>query len=139
MIVPADPGAATRAARPPLRLVALAILAAVLLAIGITLRPTGPPAGNRLVVVNAGSGSLDSVTVEPEPPGANLLAARAGYVAAQDSLWLALPEATGDTDVRVYRGGRVVANHAVYFGGQSIFEVRVGDTDQLGRYRRTDR
>jgi hypothetical protein len=39
--------------------------------------------------------------------------------------------------VRVWRGGRTVANHAVYFGGQSIFELRVGDTDQLGRYRRT--
>ena len=122
---------------PPLRGIALA--AGALLAVVVALRPHGAPAGNRLVVINAGTASLDSIKVEPEPPGANLLAARAGYVAAQDSVWLALPEATGDTDVRVYRGGRAVANHAVYFGGQSIFELRVGDADQLGRYRRTDR
>ena len=114
------------------------ILAAGLLGI-LALWPRGAPAGNRLVVINAGTAALDSVVVEPEPPGANLLAARSGYVAARDSAWLALPEATGDTDVRVYRGGRMVANHAVYFGGQSIFELRVGDVDQLGRYRRTDR
>lgn len=117
--------------------------AAVLLALGslalLALSPRGAPAGNRLVVINAGTASLDSIVIEPEPPGANLLAARAGYVAARDSIWLVLPEATGDTDVRAYRGGRAVANHAVYFGGQSIFELRVGDVDQLGRYRRTDR
>ncbi len=124
---------------PPLRVIALALAMAALLAVVVALRPHGAPAGNRLVVINTGTTSLDSITVEPEPPGANLLAARAGYVAAQDSVWLALPEATGDTDVRVYRGGRAVANQAVYFGGQSIFELRVGDGDQLGRYRRTDR
>jgi hypothetical protein len=101
------------------------------------LTPRGAPTGNRLVVLNTGSAALDSIVIEPEPPGANLLSARSAYLAAQDSVWIALPAATGDTDVRVWRGGRAVANHTVYFGGQSIFELRVGDSDQLGRYRRT--
>jgi hypothetical protein len=117
------------------------ILALTLPLIGLlvifALTPPGAPTGNRLVVLNAGSASLDSIVIEPEPPGANLLNARSGYLASMDSVWIALPEATGDTDVRVWRGGRAVANHAVYFGGQSIFELRVGDTDQMGRYRRT--
>jgi hypothetical protein len=121
------------------RHVALAIVALSLLAIAIALRPAGFPPGNRLVVVNAGSQPLDSVVVEPEPPGANLLNARAGGVPARDSVWLALPRARGDADVRIYRGGIAVANHAVEFGGDSVFEIRVGDRDQIGRYRRMGR
>jgi len=119
------------------------ILAFTLPLIGLlviyALTPRGAPTGNRLVVLNAGGASVDSIVIEPEPPGANLLNARSGYLASQDSVWIALPAASGDTDVRVWRGGRAVANHAVYFGGQSIFELRVGDRDQLGRYRRTGR
>jgi hypothetical protein len=119
------------------------ILAFTLPLIGLlvifALTPRGAPTGNRLVVLNAGGASVDSIVIEPEPPGANLLNARSGYLASQDSVWIALPAATGDTDVRVWRGGRAVANHAVYFGGQSIFELRVGDHDQMGRYRRTGR
>lgn len=122
---------------PRARMVALAIVLSSLLAVVIALRPFGTAAGNRLVVVNAGSFALDSVVVESEPPGANLLAGHAGAVAPRDSLWLALPRARGDADVRIYRDGTPVAHHAVYFGGNSIFEVRVGDRDQLGRYRRT--
>jgi len=110
-----------------------------LFAIALALRPRGIPPGNRLVVVNAGSLPLDSVVVESEPPGANLLKARAGAVPARDSIWLALPRARGDADVRIYRGGIAVANHAVEFGGDSVFEVRVGDRDQIGRYRRMGR
>jgi hypothetical protein len=106
-------------------------------ALMVGLQPHGPSPGNRLVVINAGSASLDSIVVGPEPPGANLLAARGGYLAAQDSVWITLPRAKGDVDVRVYRGSDAIANHAVYFGGNSIFELRVGDRDQLGRYRRT--
>jgi hypothetical protein len=124
-------------APPPARLIALAVALGTLLAIAFALRPHGLPAGNRLVVINAGARALDSVVVESEPPGANLLAGHAGYVAARDSLWLALPRASGDADVRIFRGGAAVAHHAVYFGGNSVFEVRVGDRDQLGRYRRT--
>ena len=121
------------------RFVALAIVALSLLTIALVLRPRGLPAGNRLVVVNAGSSPLDSVVVEPEPPGANLLAAHAGGVPARDSVWLALPRAQGDADVRIYRAGIAVAHHAVEFGGDSVFEVRVGDRDQIGRYRRMGR
>ena len=119
------------------RMVALAIVFGSLLVVVIALRPFGTAAGNRLVVVNAGSAPLDSIVVEAEPPGANLLAGHAGAVGARDSVWLALPRARGDADVRVFRGGRPVAHHAVYVGGNSVFEVRVGDRDQLGRYRRT--
>jgi hypothetical protein len=119
------------------RLVALAIVFASLVTIVIALRPFGTAAGNRLVVINAGPIALDSVVVESEPPGANLLAGHAGAVAPRDSLWLALPRARGDADVRIFRGGSAVAHHAVYFGGNSVFEVRVGERDQLGRYRRT--
>ena len=120
------------------RLIALTILGGALVVIALSLRPRGMPPGNRLVVLNTGSSTLDSVVVIAEPPGANLIAGHAGVVAPQDSLWLALPRAKGDADVRVYRGGRAVAQHAVYFGGDSVFEVRVGDRDQLGRYRRLE-
>jgi hypothetical protein len=120
------------------RLAALAIVGAALLVVAFSLRPHGLPAGNRLVVLNAGGSALDSIVVIAEPPGANLITGHAGVVAPRDSLWLALPRAKGDADVRVYRGGRAVAQHAVYFGGNSVFEVRVGDRDQLGRYRRLD-
>jgi len=119
------------------KIVALAIVFATLVTAVIALRPFGTAAGNRLVVINAGSTALDSVVVEAEPPGANLLAGHAGAVGPRDSLWLALPRARGDADVRIFRGGGVVAHHAVYFGGNSVFEVRIGDRDQLGRYRRT--
>lgn len=121
------------------RLVALAIAGVALVAIALALRQDGLPAGNRLVVVNAGGAPLDSVVVEPEPPGANLLAARAGAVPPRDSVWVSLPRARGDADVRIYRGGIAVANHAIEFGGDSVFEVRIGDHDQLGRYRRMGR
>ena len=98
------------------------------------------PAGNAVVVVNAGGTGLDSIVIAPdrpgEAPGAPRLAARRGYVAPMDSAWIALPAATGDADVRAWRGGRVVANHVAYFGGRSLFEVRVGDSAQVGRYRR---
>jgi hypothetical protein len=131
------PSAAPRApARPPTFAIALALILGVGTALVAGLRPRGPSAGNRLVVINTGGTGLDSIVVEPEPPGANLLAARSGYLAAQDSAWITLPRARGDTDVRVYRGADAVANHAVYFGGNSIFELRIGDRDQLGRYRR---
>ena len=119
------------------RIVALAIVFASLLGALIALRPFGTAAGNRLVVINAGSIALDSIVVESEPPGANLLTGHAGAVAPRDSLWLALPRARGDADVRIFRAGSVVAHHAVYYGGNSVFEVRIGDRDQLGRYRRT--
>jgi len=119
------------------RIVALAVVFGSLLTVAIALRPFGTAAGNRLVVINAGSAPLDSIRVESEPPGANLLAGHAGAVGARDSLWLALPRAQGDADVRVFRGGVAIAHHAVYFGGNSVFEVRIGDRDQLGRYRRT--
>lgn len=117
-------------------ILALAMIAG--LALVLSLRPRAVSRGNRLVVINAGTASLDSIVVEPEPPGANLLSARSGYLATQDSVWIVLPAATGDADVRIYRGESAVANHAAYFGGNSIFEVRVGDHDQLGRYRRTN-
>jgi len=45
----------------------------------------------------------------------------------------------GDTDIKVWRAGHVVADHAVQFGGNTIFEIRVGDANQLGRYRRLGR
>ena len=77
--------------------------------------------------------------VEPEPPGANLIFGHTGAVSPRDSVWLALPRARGDADVRIYRGGIAVAHHSVEFGGDSVFEVRVGDRDQIGRYRRMSR
>lgn len=133
-----EPPSAPRVA-PPRGLIALVVLVVVGMMALLSLRPQGPPAGNRLVVLNAGTSALDSIVIEPEPPGANLLAARAGYVAAQDSVWIALPKAAGDTDIRVYKGGAAVANHAVYFGGNTIFELRVGDGAQQGIYRRLAR
>lgn len=120
-------------------LLAVAMVAGVAMVTALPLLlPRRIPAGNRLVVLNARTSSIDSIVVEAEPPGANLLAARRGYLSAQDSVWLALPKARGDTDIRIYRAGKVVANEAVYFGGNSVFELRIGDRDQLGRYRRLD-
>jgi hypothetical protein len=88
------------------RIVALALVCASLLTVVIALRPFGMAAGNRLVVVNAGSAALDSVVVESEPPGANILAGHAGAVGPRDSLWLALPRARGDADADLSaRGG----------------------------------
>lgn len=97
------------------------------------------PAGNALVVVNAGAISLDSVVIEPDPPGQNPLSGRMHYVAARDSSSFLLPPGRGDADIRVWRGGRVVADHLAQFGGTTIFEVRVGDSTEIGRYRRIAR
>jgi hypothetical protein len=94
------------------------------------------PRGNALTVVNAGTSGLDSVIVAADPPGANRLTGRIGYVAPADSAQLLLPAGEGDADVRAWRDGRVVAAHVAQFGGRSWFEVRVGDADDLGRYRR---
>ena len=44
-----------------------------------------------------------------------------------------------DAHVKVYRAGHVIADQAVQFGGNTLFEVRVGDAAQLGRYRRLGR
>jgi hypothetical protein len=121
------------------RFVAIAIVALSLFAIAVALRPRGLPSGNRLVVLNTGGSPLDSVVIGSEPPGANLLFAHAGAVPPRDSVWIALPRARGDADVRIYRGGIAVANHAVEFGGDSVFEIRVGDRDEFGRYRRMGR
>lgn len=93
--------------------------------------------GNALVVINAGSTGVDSIVVEADPPGTHGLAGRHGYLAPQDSVRIALPTESGDAGVRVWRGGRVVAEHLAYFGGRSVFELRVGDAAQAGRYRRT--
>lgn len=99
----------------------------------------GSPPGNAVTVLNAGSRGVDSIVVAADPPGTHALAGRHGYLAPQDSALVLLPAGTGDADVRVWRDGRVVADHVVYFGGRSWFELRVGDRDQLGRYRRTAR
>jgi hypothetical protein len=122
-------------------------LAVALIGAGIALRAGRDgslPRGNALVVINAGSGGLDSIVVEPAPPpvgtdpppGPAAPAGRAGYLAAQDSLVLTLPPTTGDAHIRAFRGGRAVADQVVYFGGETVFELRVGDADRLGRYRR---
>jgi hypothetical protein len=103
----------------------------------IALRPFGSRAATGSSVVNTGSFALDSVVVESEPPARTCSPGTRRACAPRDSLWLALPRARGTPDVRIYRGGTPVAHHAVYFGGNSVFEVRVGDRDQLGRYRRT--
>ncbi|MGH7725035.1 MAG: hypothetical protein ACREOU_06355 [Candidatus Eiseniibacteriota bacterium] len=115
--------------------VALLALAAAFLA-G---RRENVPAGNALVVVNAGAASIDSVIIEPDPPGQNPLSGRMHYVAARDSSSFLLPPGKGDADIRVWRGGQVVADHLAQFGGTTIFEVRVGDSTHLGRYRRIAR
>jgi hypothetical protein len=109
------------------------VLALALAATGCT--PVAP--GNALVVLNAGSRGIDSIVVEPDPPGAHAITARHGYLAPRDSARIGLPGGQGDADVRVWRDGRVVADHVAYFGGRSEFEVRVGDSAEAGRYRRT--
>lgn len=95
------------------------------------------PAGNAIVVVNAATRGLDSIVVTADPSGAPGLAGRHGYVAPQDSARIPLAAGRGDALVRAWRDGRVVADHEAYFGGRSWFEVRIGDDDQLARYRRT--
>ncbi len=133
--------------RPRRRLVALAIVAIVLGA-GIALRSgrdRATPRGNVLVVLNTGTSGLDSVVVEPAPPavgtdpppGTGFATRRSGYLAAQDSLVFELPAQVGDAHVCAFRGGRAAADQVVYFGGESVFELRVGDADRQGRYRRT--
>jgi hypothetical protein len=110
----------------------------LVLFVGLAMRPgrSRAPRGNAVVVVNAGATGVDSVVVAPDPPGTSALAGRLGYVAPSDSATLALPAATGDAEIRAWRDGRVVAAHVAYFGGRSWFEVRVGDSAQVGRYRR---
>jgi hypothetical protein len=94
-------------------------------------------AGNVLVVVNASGSALDSIVVGAEPPYANPLAGRIGYVAAHDSARVVLGRHTGDASVRAWRAGRVLADHVVYFGGDSEFELWLSDRGSLGRYRRS--
>jgi hypothetical protein len=123
------------------RLAAGVALVAVGLALWVVLGPgaRGPAArGNAVLVLNAGSRGVDSIVVEADPPGTHALAGRHGYLAPLDSALVALPGGRGDADVRVWRDGRVIANHLAYFGGRSVFEVRVGDSAQAGRYRRTN-
>jgi hypothetical protein len=141
---PAPPGpplpaplAPDESAPPPnMRVLAICFLVGVALAIAFANYLVSTKPGNRLVIVNAGSTFLDSVTVDPEPAGANWFDRRWGLIAARDSAWMRLPPGAGDTDVKVWRSGHVVADHAVFFGGDTIFEIRVGDENQLGRYRR---
>jgi hypothetical protein len=115
------------------------VLGVAVLALALALFwPRGrAPSGNSLVLINAGQSSLDSVIVEPEPASTVALRGAIGYVARQDSVTLALPAGAADANVKIYRGGSVVAHHVAYWGGESVFEVRVGDSTSLGRYRRT--
>lgn len=113
----------------------------VVLLLGIVFAPgeQGRVAGgNAVIVLNAGSTGVDSIVIEADPPGTHGLAARHGYLAPLDSALVVLPGGAGDADVRVWRDRRVVADHLAYFGGRSLFEVRVGDSAQAGRYRRTN-
>ena len=119
-------------------LAGLAVGLGVAVVLGVFDGGAGPP-GNGLSVLNAGTRGLDSIVVEADPPGTHGLAGRHGYLAPSDSALVRLPGGKGDADVRVWRDGRVVAEHVVYFGGRSWFEVRVGDSLELGRYRRTAR
>lgn len=121
------------------RFIVFGVALLALVAAFLSARRDTTPSGNALVIVNAGASSLDSVLVEPDPPGQNAIAMRAGYVASQDSLVLPLAPGMGDAGIRVWRGGRVAAEHVAQFGGTTIFEVRVGDETSLGRYRRTSR
>lgn len=113
---------------------------AVALAAGVALAPRGGergPRGNAVIVLNAGRFGVDSIVVEADPPGTHALSGRHGYLAPSDSALVSLPGDPGDADVRVWRDGRVIADHLAYFGGRSLFEVRVGDSAQAARYRRT--
>jgi len=138
---PAPPDVAPERPIPPpdMRVLAVCFLVGLVLAILLGNYLVGTKPGNRLVVLNAGATPVDSVTVDPEPAGANWFLRRFGAVAPQDSTWLRLPPGAGDTDIKVWRAGHVVADHAVQFGGNTIFEIRVGDANQLGRYRRLGR
>ena len=118
----------------------LAVVLGVAVVFGVFGRgERGAPRDNAVTVLNAGGRGLDSIVVEADPPGTHGLAGRHAYLAPQDSALVLLPAGTGDANVRVWRDGRVVADHVVYFGGRSWFEVRVGDSLELGRYRRTAR
>ncbi len=125
--------------RPDMRILAVCFLIGLALAVVLANLLVASKPGNRLVIVNAGSTFVDSVTIDPEPAGANWFYRRWGMIAAKDSAWIRLPPQSGDADVKVYRAGHVIADHAVEFSGNSIFEVRVGDQAQLGRYRRLGR
>lgn len=121
---------------PDKRILLACFLVGTVLAIVLANGLVASKPGNRLVVVNAGTTLVDSVSIDPEPAGANWFYRRWGMIAAQDSAWIRLPPQGGDADVKVYRGGHVISDNAVQFTGNSIFEVRVGDSAQLGRYRR---
>jgi hypothetical protein len=134
--------------RPRRRVLVGLWLMVVLIGAGIALRAGRGryvPRGNALIVINTGSGGLDSIVVEPAPPavgtdpppGPGGPSGRAGYVAAQDSLIVSLTATAGDAHLRAWRDGRPVADQVVYFGGETFFELRVGDRDRQGRYRRT--
>jgi len=125
--------------RPDTRILAVCFLIGLVLALVVANRLVASKPGNRLVVVNAGGTFVDSVTIDPEPAGANWFYRRWGIISARDSVEIRLPPESGDADVKVYRGGHVIADHAVEFSGNSIFEVRVGGDAQLGRYRRLGR
>ena len=133
--------------RPRRRVLVALWLMVVLIGAGIALRAgrgRDVPRGNALIVLNTGSGGLDSIVVEPAPPavgtdpppGPGGPGGRAGYVAAQDSLVVSLTATAGDAHIRAWRDGRPVADQVVYFGGETLFELRVGDRDRQGRYRR---
>jgi hypothetical protein len=138
---PLPPPVAPHDATPPpnMRLLAVCFLVGLVLAVALANWLVSLKPGNRLVVVNANPTFLDSVTVDPEPAGANWFVRRYGAVAGNDSAWVRLPPGEGTTDIKVWRGGHVIADHAVDFGGNTIFEVRVGEGHQLGRYRRLGR
>ena len=116
----------------------MTVVGALVLVVGLMVRPGrhADPMGNAVTVVNAGSTGLDSIVIAADPPGDNALAGRIGYVAPSDSAQVTLPLAYGDADIRAYRDGQVVAAHVVAFGRRVWFELRVGDADELGRYRR---
>ena len=133
----------TRRTRPSRRGIAGLALGGFAVALGAWVALGGGGRGgagggaNALVVLNTGTTGLDSIVVEADPPGAHGLAGRHGYLAPQDSVRIGLAAVGGDASVRVWRGGRVVAEHVTYFGGRSVFEVRVGDAAEAGRYRRS--
>ncbi len=139
MDAPAAPALERTTPPPDMRILAACFLVGLVGAVVLANYLVSTKPGNRLVVVNAGAAPLDSITVDPEPIGANWFVRRYGAVAARDSAWYRLPPGPGDTDIKAWRGGHVAADHAVQFGGNTIFELRVGDANQVGRYRRLGR
>jgi hypothetical protein len=135
----APPPPAREIPPPDKRILLVCFLVGCALAVALANGLVASKPGNRLVIVNAGGTFVDSVTVDPEPAGANWFYRRWGMIAAKDSAWFRLPPQSGDADVKVYRGGHVISDDAVQFSGNTIFEVRVGDAAHLGRYRRLGR